>query len=108
MRILARDLELAHRLGFTIVRPKLGVVSLDLLPDPVWREAVKRVLPKAEELRHPDRAGDPRADAAPVEDRRRLPRASSDETGTEHFGLLIDTGIFQTGDPRPRDHSDSV
>ena len=32
--ILARDLELAHRLGFTIIRPKLGVVSLDLIP--VW------------------------------------------------------------------------
>ena len=35
--ILRRDLELAHRLGFSIVRPKLGVVSLDLIPDPIWR-----------------------------------------------------------------------
>ena len=29
------------------------------------------------------------------------------ETGTEHFGLLIDTGIFQTGE-RTGGHSDSV
>ena len=48
--ILERDVRLAHRLGFTIVRPKLGVVSLDLLPDPVWREATRRVLPTAVEL----------------------------------------------------------
>ena len=48
--ILVRDVRLAHRLGFTIVRPKLGVVSLDLLPDPVWREATRRVLPTAVEL----------------------------------------------------------
>jgi sugar phosphate isomerase/epimerase len=47
--ILLRDLELAHRLGFTVVRPKLGVVSLDLIPDPIWRETVERALPKAEE-----------------------------------------------------------
>src|SRR5207247_5216750 len=45
--ILLRDLELAHRLGFTIVRPKLGVVSLDLIPDPIWRETIERALPQA-------------------------------------------------------------
>ena len=39
--ILTRDLELAHRLGFTSLRPKLGVVSLDLVPDPIWRETVE-------------------------------------------------------------------
>src|SRR5919202_747256 len=49
LAIFRRDLELAHRLGFTIIRPKLGVVSLDPMPDPVWRETVKRALPKAEE-----------------------------------------------------------
>lgn len=45
----SRDLELAHRMGFSIIRPKLGVVSLDLIPDPVWRDTVRDVLPKAEE-----------------------------------------------------------
>jgi hypothetical protein len=27
-----------------LIRPKLGVVSLDLIPDPIWRETVARVL----------------------------------------------------------------
>ena len=104
--ILVRDLELAHRLGFTIVRPKLGVVSLDLIPDPVWRETVKRALPKAEEygIRIAPEIHAPTALRSKiVDDYVDLVR----ETGTEHFGLLIDTGIFQT-EERTGTHSDSV
>lgn len=104
VRILERDLELAHRLGFTIVRPKIGVVSLDLLPDPVWRPAVESVLPKAEE--HGIRIA-PEIHA-PTPLRSRIVDDYVDlARETKHFGLLIDTGIFQT-EPRPRDHSDSV
>ncbi len=33
---LERDLRLAHRLGFKFLRPKFGVVSDDLDPDPIW------------------------------------------------------------------------
>jgi sugar phosphate isomerase/epimerase len=104
--ILERDLELAHRLGFTIVRPKLGVVSLDLIPDPVWRETVKRVLPKAEEYGiriAPEIHAPTELRSQIVDDYVDLAR----ETGTEHFGLLIDTGIFQTAE-RTGTHSDSV
>ena len=57
--------------------------------------------------RDPDRAGDPLADPARVEDRRGLPRPRPRD-GTEHFGLLIDTGIFQTGERSGREHSDSI
>jgi len=103
--LLSRDLDLAHRLGFTIVRPKLGVVSLDLIPDPIWREAVLRVLPRAEEhgiVIAPEIHAPTPLRSQIVDDYLDLVR----ETGTGHFGLLIDTGIFQTAE-RPRTHSDA-
>jgi sugar phosphate isomerase/epimerase len=91
---LQRDLRLAKRLGFGFVRPKIGVVSSDLIPDPIWTESVERSLDLAHELdvvicpeihsptpiRHPV-----------VDDYIAL----IERTGTKHFGLLIDTGIFQ-------------
>jgi sugar phosphate isomerase/epimerase len=101
--ILARDLELAHRLGFTIVRPKLGVVSLDLIPDPVWRETVERVLPKAEEYGiriAPEIHAPTPLRSKIVDDYLDLARQTS------WFGLLIDTGIFQNAE-RGGTHSDS-
>ena len=101
--ILVRDLELAHRLGFTIVRPKLGVVSLDLIPDPVWRETVERALPKAEEYDiriAPEIHAPTPLKSTIVDDYLDLARQ------TDHFGLLIDTGIFQTAE-RSGAHSDS-
>jgi sugar phosphate isomerase/epimerase len=102
--ILVRDLELAHRLGFTIVRPKLGVVSLDLIPDPIWRETVERALPKAEEYNiriAPEIHAPTPLRSKIVDDYLDLARQ------TEHFGLLIDTGIFQNAE-RSGTHSDSV
>jgi sugar phosphate isomerase/epimerase len=104
--LLVRDLELAHRLGFSIVRPKLGVVSLDLIPDPVWRETVERALPRAEQYGiriAPEIHSPTPLRSKIVDDYVDLIR----ETGTEHFGLLIDTGIFQTAE-RTGGHSDSV
>jgi sugar phosphate isomerase/epimerase len=91
---LTRDIRLAAQLGFGFVRPKIGVVSMDLRPDPIWEEAVERVLELAERsrivicpeihaptpIRHPI-----------VEDYLRF----IERTGTKYFGLLLDTGIFQ-------------
>ena len=48
--MLQRDLRLAKRLGFRFVRPKIGVVSGDLVPDPIWTESVERSLDLAAEL----------------------------------------------------------
>jgi sugar phosphate isomerase/epimerase len=104
--ILVRDLELAHELGFSIMRPKLGVVSLDLIPDPIWRDAVKRALPTAERYGiriAPEIHAPTPLRSKIVDDYLELVQ----ETGTEHFGLLIDTGIFQTAE-RTGGHSDSV
>ena len=57
--ILLSDMKLANRLGFKIMRPKLGVVTDDLVPDPVWREMIERALPVRRRARREDRSRDP-------------------------------------------------
>ena len=91
---LARDIRLAARLGFRFVRPKVGVISFDLVPDPIWEESVERVLDLAHvsnviicpEIHAPPPIRHPVVDAYVNFIQR---------TGTKNFGLLIDTGIFQ-------------
>mgnify|MGYP001073152140 FL=1 len=92
--VLQRDLRLAKRLGFRFVRPKIGVVSSDLVPHPIWTEAVEASLPLAEELDViicPEIHSPTPIKHEVVEDYIALIR----RTGTKHFGLLLDTGIFQ-------------
>ncbi len=91
---LQRDLRLAKRLGFRFVRPKIGVVSSDLIPHPIWTEVVERALPLAEELDViicPEIHSPTPVKHEVVDDYIALIR----RTGTRHFGLLLDTGIFQ-------------
>jgi sugar phosphate isomerase/epimerase len=91
---LERDLNLAHQLGFKFLRPKFGVVTSDLVPDPIWEGAVERVLDLAHkydivicpEIHSPTPIKHPVVDAY-IE--------FIERTGTKNFGLLIDTGIFQ-------------
>ncbi|YCK80210.1 sugar phosphate isomerase/epimerase [Arthrobacter sp. D3-18] len=92
--MLARDLRLAHRLGFTSVRPKIGVVSMDLRPHPIWEEVIERNLDLAAEL---DLIICPEIHAPtpikhPVVDEY---IEFIERTGSKNFRLLIDTGIFQ-------------
>ena len=92
---LESDLRLAKRLGFTSVRPKFGVVSGDLDPHPIWREVVERSLELAAEL---DVVICPEIHS-PTPIRHPVTQGYLDlieRTGTEHFKLLVDTGIFQT------------
>ena len=92
--MLQRDLRLAKRLGFRFVRPKIGVVSSDLIPHPIWTEFVERSLDLAQEL---DVVICPEIHA-PTPIRHEVVDDYIDlieRTGTEHFGLLLDTGIFQ-------------
>jgi sugar phosphate isomerase/epimerase len=96
---LLRDMKLANRLGFKIMRPKLGVVTDDLVPDPVWREMVERALPYAEDLDiriAPEIHSPTPLKSKTVDDYMDLIA----KTGTKHFGLLIDTGIFKTREGR--------
>ncbi|MGV9194062.1 C-glycoside deglycosidase beta subunit domain-containing protein [Microbacterium sp. MC2] len=91
---LQRDLRLAKRLGFRFVRPKIGVVSNDLIPHPIWTEVVEASLPLAEEL---DVVICPEIHS-PTPIKHEVVDAYIElirRTGTKHFGLLLDTGIFQ-------------
>ncbi|HEU4347668.1 MAG TPA: DUF6379 domain-containing protein [Actinoplanes sp.] len=92
---LARDVRLAARLGFGFLRPKFGVVSPELDPHPTWEETVLRTLDLAQELNVvicPE-IHSPTPIQHPVTQNylRFIER-----TGTDHFKLMIDTGIFQT------------
>ncbi|MGY1849307.1 C-glycoside deglycosidase beta subunit domain-containing protein [Blastococcus sp. SYSU DS1021] len=92
---LRLDLRLAKQLGFTSVRPKFGVTTWDLDPHPIWQEAVERSLDLAAEL---DVVICPEIHA-PTPIKHPVTQGYVDfieKTGTEHFKLLIDTGIFQT------------
>ncbi|MDR7187768.1 sugar phosphate isomerase/epimerase [Microbacterium sp. BE35] len=92
--MLQRDLRLAKRLGFRFVRPKIGVVSSDLVPHPIWTESVERSLDLAAELDVvicPEIHSPTPIKHEVVDDYIGL----IERTGTQHFGLLLDTGIFQ-------------
>lgn len=92
--MLERDLKLAHRLGFKFVRPKIGVISSDLALDPVWEESVLRNLQLAHDL---DVVICPEVHA-PTPIKHEVVDGYVEliqRTGTKHFGILIDTGIFQ-------------
>jgi sugar phosphate isomerase/epimerase len=91
---LELDLRLAGQLGFSFLRPKIGVISEDLAVDPIWQEAVERNLQLAADLDIvicPEIHW-PTVIKSTVVDEYLEFRA---RTGSEHFGLLIDTGIFQ-------------
>jgi sugar phosphate isomerase/epimerase len=92
---LQLDLRLAKQLGFTSVRPKFGVTSWELDPHPIWSGVVERSLDLAAEL---DVVICPEIHA-PTPIRHPVTQGYVDfieKTGTEHFKLLIDTGIFNT------------
>ena len=77
------------------MRPKFGVVSWDLDPHPIWEEVVQRSLDLAAEL---DVVICPEIHS-PTPIKHPVTQGYVDfieKTGTEHFKLLIDTGIFQT------------
>jgi sugar phosphate isomerase/epimerase len=92
---LQRDLRLASLLGFTSLRPKFGVISLDLLPHPIWKGTVERSLDLASEL---DIIICPEIHS-PTPIKHKVTDGYIEfiqQTRTDHFKLLIDTGIFQT------------
>ena len=97
---MARDLHLAHRLGFKFLRPKFGVLSHDLIPEPNWRAYTERNLDLANQygiVICPEIH-------APTPIKHCVVDGYIDfieKTGTKNFGLMIDTGIFQD---RPLQH----
>lgn len=93
-RMLAADLRLASTLGFTTIRPKIGVIAMDLTPHPIWEEVVERNLDLAHELGLiicPEIHA-PTPIKHPVVDEY---LAFIERTGSPNFRLMLDTGIFQ-------------
>jgi len=91
--MIVRDIKLAHRLGFTVGRTKLGVIDETLTPVENWQEFIKMALPVAEEY---DFRMCPEIHMPTV-----LKSKMVDDyvdfitkTGTKNFGLNIDFGVF--------------
>ena len=97
LKMLVRDIRLAGKLGFTVMRTKLGVSDEVLTPVANWPEFVEEALPIAEEhgvfmcpeLHQPTLLKSEMVDEY-VE--------FIERTGTKHFGLNIDFGVFQTAE----------
>ena len=93
--MLARDIRLAHRLGFSVMRTKMPVISDTLEPVKNWREIIKRALPLAEKLgikMCPEIHTPTNLKSEMVNDF----IAFIEETGTKNFGLNIDFSVFRT------------
>ncbi len=93
--MLVRDIYLAHKLGFQVMRTKMPVIDDKLRPVKNWREIIKMALPLAEkfdikmcpEIHTPTNLkSDMVADYV----------AFIKETGTKNFGLNIDFSVFRT------------
>ncbi len=93
-QMLARDIELAAKLGFTVMRTKMPVINDELAPVENWREIIRMALPLAEkynikmcpEIHQPTMLCSPL-----VEEYVEFIK----ETGTKHFGLNIDLSVFR-------------
>lgn len=92
--MLARDIKLAGKLGFTVMRTKLAVIDNSLSPVKNWREFIKMALPLAEENNVrmcPEIHMPTNLKSKMVEDYVEF----IEQTGTKHFGLNIDFGVFR-------------
>jgi sugar phosphate isomerase/epimerase len=94
VEMLKRDIRLAHRLGFTVMRTKMPVINDLLEPVLNWREIIKGALPLAEELgirMCPEIHTPSNLKGKLVTDFVDFIK----ETGTKNFGLNIDLSVFQ-------------
>ena len=93
--MLERDFKIANRLGFTVLRTKLGVIDDDLTPVTNWREFIKMALPIAEKY---NVRMCPEIHAPTLLKSKMVNEFVEfiEETGTKYFGLNIDFGVFQT------------
>ncbi|MBM7652410.1 sugar phosphate isomerase/epimerase family protein [Neobacillus cucumis] len=94
-KMLERDFKLANRLGFTVLRTKLGVIDNDLTPVENWREFIEMALPLAEKYNVrmcPEIHAPTLLKSKMVDDYVEFIQ----QTGTKYFGLNIDFGVFET------------
>lgn len=91
--MLLRDIKLANKLGFTVMRTKLGVIDNDLTPVKNWPEFIEMALPDAEKYNVrmcPEIHMPTLLKSKMVDDY----VAFIDKHKTKHFGLNIDFGVF--------------
>lgn len=96
--MLRRDIQLAHRLGFSVLRTKLGVIDDTLTPVKNWREFIQMALPDAEKYNVkmcPEIHSPTRLKSKMIDDYVEF----IEKTKTKYFGINIDFGVFQN---RPR------
>ena len=94
VEMLCRDLRLAHRLGFTVMRTKMPVINDALEPVENWREIIKGALPLAEKLglkMCPEIHTPSNLKGRMIRDYVEF----IEETGTKNFGLNIDFSVFR-------------
>ncbi|WP_161979987.1 sugar phosphate isomerase/epimerase family protein [Streptococcus sp. S784/96/1] len=91
---LINDFKIANKLGFKILRTKMGVINGELAPVENWREIIKSVLPEAEQY---DVTMCPEIHLTTVLADQFVQDYVDfiEETGTKHFGLNIDLSVFQ-------------
>jgi len=92
--MLLRDIKLANKLGFTIMRTKMGVIDNTLTPVSNWREIIEKALPDAEKYNVkmcPEIHSPTVLKSKMVDDYVDFIQ----KTGTKNFGLNIDFGVFQ-------------
>ena len=91
---LINDFKIAHRLGFKILRTKMGVINGELAPVENWREIIKSVLPEAEKY---DVIMCPEIHLTTVLADQFVQDYVDfiEVTGTKNFGLNIDLSVFQ-------------
>ncbi|MDE6994401.1 MAG: sugar phosphate isomerase/epimerase, partial [Lachnospiraceae bacterium] len=91
---LINDFKIANRLGFHILRTKMGVINAELAPMENWREVIKSVLPEAERY---DVVMCPEIHLTTVLSDQFVQDYVDfiEQTGTKHFGLNIDLSVFQ-------------
>ena len=91
-----RDIRLAHRVGFKVMRTKMPVITHALDPVKNWREIIRMALPLAEKLgiqMCPEIHTPTNLKSQMVTDFVEFIK----ETGTKNFGLNIDFSVFRTG-----------
>lgn len=93
--MLKRDIRLAHRLGFKVMRTKMPVITDELDPVKNWREIIQMALPLAEKLgiqMCPEIHTPTNLKSEMVANFVEFIK----ETGTKSFGLNIDFSVFRT------------
>lgn len=92
--MLARDIRLAAKLGFTVMRTKMPVINDELAPVKNWREIIKMALPLASEhnIRMCPEIHQPSVlNSKMIDDYVEF----IEQTGTKSFGLNIDFSVFR-------------